>query len=1430
MRRPVLAFLGIFLLIISAARAQTIRITSPLQPAYCGGAEVRVSFDTTGRFSASNLFRVQITDPTRIESYVDLPGAFGGSPVTVKLPDNLLPGQSYRLRVVADNPAIASPATPEFRVNSPPTAELSAARTSQDFINPFTPVSLPVRLTGGGPYRLTLSDSTRFGDLSDNTTDLIVAPARSGSYTIVRVENACGRGTTSGSAAVSVNRTSFTLQPLSATTFCQGAPLTIAYATETPIAPSAAFSAELVSPTGSIFMLPVTHTANRLSLNLPAGVAAGSGYQIRLRSTEAGVGGTLRDLRIQAPVASVRLSGDQSIAFGQSTFLSLTYRSPMPLSVVLSDGQTFPLVASESGTQAAVTVRPVQTTTFRIRAVTSTVCPDTTGVGSATVTVLPGIRIDSVSSLSLCAGSNLTIRFSSNSAYVPRNLSVRLGTETSGNQAVGGWLSGSSDIVQVDSGRITVKLPADLTARPYFLQVQATDRDLRSPIFNRTALVSAPPTIRFTTGDQALSTPGDAVLPFELQGGRSSEITFSTGDTLRLFFRDNKPGPDVALLDTLTRFVGRTTTFSIASVRNDCGTGRVEGSPVTVSVGNPDERTLLLSRANRTAFCAGERVAMRFGAAGVFDSGNEFRIEVSDRNGAFSGTIIGSGATSPITVTLPTEPGTYRLRLLATAPALRSSEVTVSVRNTPLSATLSALYRIVAGDDWTTGGSNITIAPGRTAFLEINPQGVGPFQVELSDGTPLFLNGAASLPVTPAVTTTYAIRTLRGQCGAATLPPAITINVAPSLLLTGPVPATSFCPGGTVSVPFLLDGATPQGIAYTVQISADNQTFRDLTTTGTASPLTAQLPTDLAEGSYFVRVVGRSGSQTITGVSRPFNDQRDNRLRIIGRPSLQLTGPNSQTTVEIEPFGSAQLQIRTQNQASVYNYVLTDNTLRFGSGTTQTLSVSPDTTTTYTVRSTYNTCGFGAGQGSVTVVVRPGFRELGWEQAAYCAGQSGRLRYRAAGSFGTNNTFRVSVSREGSDNWIRLGSIAGRQGTQALALPDTLSAGLYRTRIESSNPAQVFFGQEIEIRQRPRVLLGGSTTAYAGDEVALAVRITGRSPGTTLTLTDGTRELVYPNLFSGVRVSPLQTTTYRVVRTSNECGTGQGGGQATVTVLPLTASMIRTTAVNGASCSGQRVQVQFSASGEFGPTNQWAVQLSDTSGANFRAIPSTFDQNLLFATLPSDLLPGDRYRIRVIATQPAVEGAALPLPLTLSRPATGVLAGTAAIFKGDTARLTLTFGGEAPWRYALGTDQGVQEGTADRSPWIVRVRPETTTTYRLVSVRNNACGLGTASGTATITVNLITATNPTPAPGLPLQVTVYPNPTPDRVRVEGHLPKPQTAQIRLFDLSGRELMQKGTGPIDAVREEIDLSQHPAGFYLLTVESAGQRLVFRVMKK
>ncbi|MEM6724225.1 MAG: T9SS type A sorting domain-containing protein [Bacteroidota bacterium] len=129
---------------------------------------------------------------------------------------------------------------------------------------------------------------------------------------------------------------------------------------------------------------------------------------------------------------------------------------------------------------------------------------------------------------------------------------------------------------------------------------------------------------------------------------------------------------------------------------------------------------------------------------------------------------------------------------------------------------------------------------------------------------------------------------------------------------------------------------------------------------------------------------------------------------------------------------------------------------------------------------------------------------------------------------------------------------------------------------------------------------------------------------------------------------------------------------------------------------------------------------------------------------------------------------------------------------------------------------GVKEGNRTRLS-IADINDDNTPDYVVGNLRG---GLAVYSETPIITTS-------TEAPiRLTGDLLIFPNPTSDQVQVVYDLPLPGDAQLRLFDVLGRQLQQ-----IEFAGEyQLDLSPYPNGVYVIVLQVDGQDIPQKIIKR
>jgi hypothetical protein len=350
------------------------------------------------------------------------------------------------------------------------------------------------------------------------------------------------------------------------------------------------------------------------------------------------------------------------------------------------------------------------------------------------------------------------------------------------------------------------------------------------------------------------------------------------------------------------------------------------------------------------------------------------------------------------------------------------------------------------------------------------------------------------------------------------------------------------------------------------------------------------------------------------------------------------------------------------------------------------------------------------------------------------------------------------------------------------------------------------------------------TSTNLGQKVPLRLTFTSSGPF-TYTITGG---------YSGssitadttILVLPRGNTIYQVETVSNGCGLGLPGNPATAQVIVRVPTVETSVLTTSTLCVGRSLSVPFTTTGAFNPGNTFnfeLVSLVDTTKKY--DIPATATGSPVTATLPTTL-PGGDYFVRVKANNPeiGITGSNSPTPLTIRALASAILTGSQTIYESIPVNLTMTLGGDGPWTIVYSDSLRSYSATANRNPYLLEVRPNQTTTYRLTSV-SNVCGSGPVSGAATVIVVPLLGIVDNPLDPL---VKTYPVPATTTLMVELDVPlTKQQATLLLTDASGRPILQQTTR---SRVNELDLTTQPSGLYLLRIQVGDRQTVRKVMKQ
>ncbi|MGV3560789.1 MAG: T9SS type A sorting domain-containing protein [Larkinella arboricola] len=820
-----------------------------------------------------------------------------------------------------------------------------------------------------------------------------------------------------------------------------------------------------------------------------------------------------------------------------------------------------------------------------------------------------------------------------------------------------------------------------------------------------------------------------------------------------------------------------------------------------------------------------------FEIRGDFLPDNEFRIQVTN-NSLGNEYDVGKGTKSPVRFKVPHE---SRIRVVSTNPVVVSNE-----QPAPTGYRLSAVILPYDNTEYDIVRDGAALArsilPGETVNLPIevnSPRSTGPYSLTYTDGTRHYIHESDSWAANqnglkPLQTTTYRLVGVSNVCGLGEIKGEATFTVVP-FRIKMPVPfnrdmngepySYAVCGGGSLSVPFLTDIDPPAGTAFVLQLaSSKDMIYRDLAT-GSSSPLVARFPDDAEAGFYWLRIVAK-GTEARTepiivkmlqlpgAILRPPANVAEIAPGGIFRPVISFTGTG--------PFG-----VIVSDNSTNYYYKDSPSVLEF----------QPTKATTYSIKAVSNMCGYGQVSGEASVRVRPAlFIERVDQQyrSDACAGETITVSYRALGDFDAGTKLTIQL-RDNQGKLIRdLGQPTGLIGQLRFRLPTDLSAGNYQINLQASNSSLLASSPvTLHLKTLPRVTLTGSTTINTGQSVYLSLRNevnadVYQGEQITYQLSDGTSGQVtmFGSQSTSLAVNPTQTTTYTVKTVSGSCGVGQARGSATVTVNSKQERSVNTAdAAKWQFCTGERVSVPYTTSGTFSATNQFQMQLLDSTGRLVSTLPSSSTVSPLQVTLPDDLPAGGGYRWRVTASDANTSSGAGPNPFQVYQRVRAAFDSASVVRQpGQPVSLTLRFEGSGPWYYTISGNPGTFYGAATSNPLRI-IPPIESNLYTLISVSNAVCGNGVIGAPSSVKVELLTAVDPA------LRVSVGPNPTRDQVHI--NLPTaPGFMTLQVTDLSGRTLLTK---QVKTAPTWLSLASLPVGTYLLSVEVNRQRSTYRLIR-
>lgn len=659
--------------------------------------------------------------------------------------------------------------------------------------------------------------------------------------------------------------------------------------------------------------------------------------------------------------------------------------------------------------------------------------------------------------------------------------------------------------------------------------------------------------------------------------------------------------------------------------------------PVTVTVSTAPTATI--SPSTTQAICPGNAVAFTATAGAGFTY--QWRLNGSPISGATSAAYSANAA------------GTYSVVVTnANGCSATSTNVVVNLNTSPVATITPTTTQL--------------ICPGNTVTFTANT-GTGLTYQWRRNGTAI--TGATASTFAASTTGSYTV-TVTNTSGCATTSSATTVDTASNCpvgpTITSIAPATVICAGSQVTINFTAANFNAANV-FTAQLSNSTGSFTTPVTLGTLSgatggTITATISATQAAGTgYRIRII--ASNPVVTGISNSTN------LTIGAKPTAAQTA--------ITPTGSQSICPGTVLTFSApADPTLTFQWLLGGSPIAGATSNSYSTSAAGTyalVATTSLGCTTTSSNRTVALLSAPAATVTPSTAQTVCPGNTVTL----AANTGTGLTYQWRLNGA---------TVAGATAATYAAS----SAGTYSVTVTSTNGCSTT-SNVVTVNQGTAAV----ATITPGTNQTFC-------PGNSLTLTADTGTgLTYQWRRNGVNITGATSQSYTatdtgsyVVVVTNSSGCTATSAATGISFASNCPTIPTITSLNPATtfCPGTQVTINFTAA-NYSTTNVFTAQLSSSSGSFTSPVVlgtiTGATGGTITGTIPTSQSAGTAYRIRIIASNPAIIGATNSTNLTIGvRPTSTQLAvtptGTQSICPGGTVNFSVPADTTLTYQWTLG--------------------------------------------------------------------------------------------------------------------------------------------------
>lgn len=1159
-----------------------LKVTNLSSTSLCLESTYTMNFASTVTFEKDNKFTVRLK-----RYYID---AFGkeyfdveasliqDGVVSFKVPANTPTGVYQAYKLITTNPTMTSTDVVggmPFTVFPKPTVEVSAQfPTSSTTINYGDKVPLKISYTGKGPFDIQLSDGKTVY-IADNYgySDIYVNayPEKDTKYFVQSFTSKCGVGVGTKVLDIKVNP-NIKIDYIPDGQYCSGTKIRVKIKSNVSINTLAKYLIRMVGTNGGQTKIDVDATlieGKFLEFVVPSDI------ETKLRSRALALAVVANNVEgifsnvesytdnllsiLEKPQGGFVSTNTQTFAKPNLNSFDVTAKGGGNLIFELSDGSKYSLSQIQFGLNSFsnfISVYTQKSTTYSVKSISNN-C----GVGTVTSNNTQNIVISSPAStfvnlrssnindkIAYCSGEKIKFEILTEGDFKSDNEWKFEIMREQGN----GW----TQFLTTKETKSELTVPT--VTEPGFYRIRAyasspvTYSNFLYIFLNvkpRAVIISFYNDNRSTYSDYFSSLTGT----ISGSGGGPFEITFS--DKLKQIV--GKEGEMEAYNIKFERdnFTGGN--FGLLSVSNSCGVGTVSNPNIINYIPYRLELRTDMTYVDGI-ICTPVNLSFNVNLFGQRATNVSYSLQIRSSEDTTFVNLASGLKGNNISLKLPEKynSGKYTFRIITEDNyKIKSNEIELNIGNSIYESTLSLSKTSIVKETTVNGGNSAPI------YIQSTP-GSGFYVIK--DNFNRFYSGYnnyslysawGDFSVTPSKTTTYTLKKANSTCGFNKITGSVKITVKPTLNVA--LKSFIYCPNTDVSAELSAFGDFEKDNVFKTYLfkSGDTTTIKEVATTSNLGNYTFKIPSDVTRGNYTLRIIS----------SNPKTTKNFSSINISALPDVTLSGGST-----INSGGIAYLTLKPKEQVfEELDYIFSDNTngKSFNyNGDKYLISVSPKTTTTYTLTSVKNVCGIGKWTGSAKIEVNPvsdkqvNFDIQNFYYSIFCTGSTISIPFTTKGTFTTGNTFMVQMSDAQGTNFKDLKTEGIKSPLIATIPINTPIGGSYLFKVISSDKDATSTTNLSGLSAATGATARFDTASYyfsEGKPVKINVKLTGTAP---YYFSLGTDEISAKNLSSSKPIyelvlNPTTPTKIKLFGVSdNYCGRGSIIEPSVVSLALITAS------------------------------------------------------------------------------------------------------------------------------------------------------------------------------------------------------------------------------------------------------------------------------------